>query len=374
MERKRERLERQAEIEALQHRIGERKYRNPRTHKLGSYEKPSKKDIIDALDEEQEKKTLNRHTKRLIKSSLDHIPFEPRRSYDKQMKEFNTKGYEIVGDVELLKKQHARAIGREVFAKSRKDLAQTIEKRVLNAHAKKLGQEVFADVRAKTLGQKVFDTKRRNDEAVAKRLGEQVFQKQRVDQLASKLSQEATNMNAIKLGQEVFGKQYKKEVEKEARHILAMEEGKRAFSKLPRKNVKKTVLRKSSPKRYQRVHNPVKKHVIRKTKVVRKVGVRKTKSPSDWIEYVKQYRSRHPGISYKQALIGASKERKGMKGPKKLHTLKSRKVGIHKVHQTTKKSGGNPWILFVNAYRKKHPKLSYKQVLIEASKHYVSRV
>ncbi len=52
----------------------------------------------------------------------------------------------------------------------------------------------------------------------------------------------------------------------------------------------------------------------------------------------------------------------------------AKKVKVHVASAAQKKAAKkNPWLIHVRAYRKKHPNLSYKEVLERASKTYYSK-
>jgi chromosome segregation ATPase len=94
-----------------------------------------------------------------------------------------------------------------------------------------------------------------------------------------------------------------------------------------------------------------------------------------WQAHLRHVRKENPDMPYKkvQALASSTYHNKALVRTMKHHKAEAKKVhhkGAGKKTAHQKAAHHNPWIMHVQAYRAKHPHLSYKEVLMQARKSY----
>jgi hypothetical protein len=89
-----------------------------------------------------------------------------------------------------------------------------------------------------------------------------------------------------------------------------------------------------------------------------------------WQAHLKACRAEHPDMPYKKVQAMASKSYKQPMSKRSSKVMMKKKGGVRAGKKKTMSHHQNPWIMHVQAYRKKHPSLSYKEVLMEARKSY----
>jgi hypothetical protein len=110
---------------------------------------------------------------------------------------------------------------------------------------------------------------------------------------------------------------------------------------------------------------------IRKAyKPLKKGGVTAGKTSNPWIKHVKSVRKEHPKLSYKEVLVLASKSYKPKGGMPAGKLVKHKAIKHHKKGGVLAGKQVNPWIKHVMQYRVKHPQLSYREAMQQARSSY----